>query len=236
MKRGKYMKFIVDKAVFEQIPNLKIGALVCTGLDNTQSISFASEFASAKDAVREKFMDVELAEYPVIRKWRDIYKSFGEKKARSSVEALIRRTVNGNDIPSINPLVDLYNLASLKFELPCGGENLDIIKGNIELTLANGSESFLPLGESEIEKPNVGEIIYKFQDTVICRNLNYRESDITKLTSKTKNAIIVFECINDDNITLNEALDYMSKHITEKLGGTVQKAILDNANKELEIN
>jgi DNA/RNA-binding domain of Phe-tRNA-synthetase-like protein len=146
---------------------------------------------------------------------------------------LIRRIVNGKVIPSINPLVDLYNIASIKYEMPAGGEDLDVITADIELTFADGTEEFICLGETEAEHPNPDEIVYKFGSTVICRNFNYRESDITKLTEDTQNALIVFECVNAyDTAILQEALDDLSGQIQKFLRGDTRTFVLDKDHAE----
>lgn len=220
------MKFTINGEIFDRISPLRIGVLVLENINNRADIGefVAKEYADVGRNIVSKFDGIELAEYPVIRKWRDIYKDFGEKKARSSIEALIRRTLNGNPPPSINPLVDIYNLASMKFEVPCGGENLDAMGTDMELTFATGNENFIPLGQTEPEHPNVGEVIYKFADTVICRNFNYRESDVTKLTHDTTRAIIVFEDVAEG--VLETALDWVSKKATEFLNATVLKTTI----------
>ena len=222
------MELKVNKEIFNQTPDLNIGVLFLEGIDNTVDISgyVKSEYAKIAETTRVKFDGVELAEYHVIKKWREIYKSFGEKKARSSIESLIRRVVNGKDIYNINPLVDIYNLASLKFEMPCGGEDTDVMTADLELTFADGNEIFIPLGETVTENPNPGEIIYKFGDTVVCRNFNYRESDVTKLTENTKNAIIVFEDISGNAENLKSALTWTGEKATELLGAKVAFQIL----------
>ena len=46
-------------------------------------------------------------------------------------------------------LVDIYNSISLKYALPCGGEDIDKFAGNIKLTAAVGNEEFIPLGTDE---------------------------------------------------------------------------------------
>lgn len=219
------MKLQINKQIFEQLPNLKVGVLVLSGIDNKVDISkfFDSEIEIITRNLTSRFDGMELGEYPLIKKWREIYKSFGEKKARSSIEALIRRIVNGKGLYKVNPLVDLYNLASLHFELPCGGEDIDSMKTHLELTVANGSEVFLPLGATETEKPNSGEIIYKSGDIVVCRNFNYRESDITKLTENTKNAIIVFECALGDANNLNKAITWLSEKVKVMLKAKVER-------------
>jgi len=47
------------------------------------------------------------------------------------------RIANGNPVGSINPLVDLYNLISMK----CGGETLDAIQGDLVLEQVDGTRS-----------------------------------------------------------------------------------------------
>lgn len=220
------MKFIVNEKLFEKYPNLNIGVLLFKGVDNTiTNDELKNNFDTVINSVASRDFG-ELADYPVVHAWRDVYKSFGEKKARSSIEALIRRVVNGNEIPLINPLVDIYNSISLKYELPAGGEDLSVISGDVELTYADGSESFLPLGSEILENPNVGEIVYKFGDTIMCRNFNYRESDITKLTENSTDVILVMEDIlGSDN--LETALLELCELVSKYLGGSFDKVILN---------
>jgi DNA/RNA-binding domain of Phe-tRNA-synthetase-like protein len=82
-----------------------------------------------------------LSENPVIREWREAYQKFKTKKgARSSIEALLSRVKKGNALGTINPLVDIYNAISLRFGLPCGGEDIDTFAGTVRLTTATGTE------------------------------------------------------------------------------------------------
>ena len=230
------MKFKVNEKLFDEYEGLKIGVITCKNIDNSKlKNDITEDTENVKTHIKDKFADVELANYPVVRKWRDIYKSFGEKKSRSSIEALIRRLLNGHDIPSINPIVDIYNMLSLKYEVPCGGEDTDTIKDDIELTYANGTESFICLGSTEEEHPNEGEIVYKSGNTVMCRNFNYRESDITKLTEDTKNCVLVIESVVADNSNLENALKELSQMVEENLGGTTEIKILEKANNEIEL-
>ena len=230
------MKFIVNEKLFDEYESLKIGVITCKNIDNTKlKKDITGETENIKAHIKNKFADVELANYPVVRRWRDIYKSFGEKKSRSSIEALIRRLLNGHDIPSINPIVDIYNMLSLKYEVPCGGEDTDTINNDIELTYADGTESFICLGSTEEEHPNKGEIVYKSGNTVMCRNFNYRESDITKLTEDTKNCVLVIESVIADNADLINALKELSQMVEENLGGTAEINILEKANNVIEL-
>ena len=124
-------------------------------------------------------------------------------------------------------------MLSLKYELPVGGEDLTKIEGNVELTYASGNETFIKLGSNEEETVNKNEIIYKFNNTVICRNFNYRESDITKLTEETTDCILVIESILDSKI--KDALEELSKLIETHLSGKTEINILSKDNNEIEI-
>ena len=227
------MKFIVDKKLFDNYKDLSVGVIVCHNINNKKDININKEYQEVKKQIKDKFSNIELSEYPIIKKWREVYKSFGEKKARSSIEALIRRTVNGKEIPNINPIVDLYNMLSLKYELPVGGEDLAKIEGDVELTYASGNEKFIELGSNEEETVNENEIIYKFNNTVICRNFNYRESDITKLTEETTDCILVIESILDSKI--KDALEELSNLIETHLSSKTEINILSKDNNEIEI-
>ena len=232
------MKFKVEKEIFEKFEPLKVGIVVCKNINNkVTSKEISKEFTKEKEDVLKRFEGVELSEYPIFRRWRDIYKSFGEKKNRCSVEALIRRTINGKEIPEINPLVDIYNTASIKFELPCGGEDLIKVYDDIDLTIANGKEKFLPLGEEEVVNPEPGEIVYKSGNTILCGKFNYRESDITKLTEDTKDAVLVVESsLKEDDEKLEEMLTYLAQNVEKYLGAKCQMCILDKENSEKEID
>ncbi len=54
--------------------------------------------------------------------------------------------LGGGEIPHISNLVYIYNLISLKYRTPVGGEDLDRIDGNIFLKFAEGDERFVVLG------------------------------------------------------------------------------------------
>ncbi|MCL2439081.1 MAG: phenylalanine--tRNA ligase beta subunit-related protein [Alphaproteobacteria bacterium] len=232
------MKLAINPEIFAKYAPIRIGVLVLENINNSSDVGafFDAEYAALEEGIAAKFEGVELASYPVVRRWREIYKSFGEKDARSSIEALIKRVKNGKGLYRVNPLVDVYNLASLKFEMPAGGENVAAIGGDMELTFADGSEKFLPIGATDTETPNVGEVVYKFGSTIVCRNFNYRESDITKLTADTTRAIIVFEDALVEDGRLSEALAYMGEKAAELLGAkVVRSAVLSADANEVEI-
>jgi DNA/RNA-binding domain of Phe-tRNA-synthetase-like protein len=174
----------------------------------------------------------------VIKVWRDAFKKFKTKKgARSSIEALMKRVDKGNSIGTINPLVDIYNSISLKYALPCGGEDIDTFAGDLRLTKAEGEENFITLGSEKSAPPYEGEIIYKDDKGAVCRCWNWREAVRTMLTEDTKNAFLCIESVDENRSDdLDKALNELAELVEKNLGGTYSISILDIKNKGILID
>jgi DNA/RNA-binding domain of Phe-tRNA-synthetase-like protein len=232
-------RFIIEDNFWELFPDTSIGVIVAKGLENSvTSPDFANMLEEASEKVRVSLEGAELAKHPVISVWREAYKKFkSPRENRSSIEALIRRAYNGKQVGIINPLVDIYNYVSLKYMLPCGGEDLDVVKGDIRLTRAAGDEPFTPLGSETNEPPAEGEVIYKDSEGAICRCWNWREADRTKLTDETKNVFLCIESVDDRRReTFEAAVRELSEQVKRYLGGSLQVFILDVKNKEIIID
>lgn len=210
-------KVILDKEFLGIFPEGEVFLLELKGIDNTKKEDEYEKFASLlNDATKEtsKFFTEEVfSNNEVVKIWREAFSKFKTKKgARSSIEALLKRANQGRTFNPINPLVDIYNSVSLEFALPCGGEDIDSIDGNMHLGLAKGGERFLPLGEEKDSPALEGEIIYYDNSGAICRCLNWREAQRTMLTENTKNAILVIETINESQKQrAEEALQKLKK-------------------------
>lgn len=230
------MVFKVHPKIFEDFDDPVIGVIVARDIDNTGNYPEIDRLLRETEAdLREKLNGTEVSEHPHIAPWRETYRRFGSKpkEYRSSVEALARIVLRGLEIRKISPLVDLYNLASIKYLVPVGAENLDKMQGNLELTFADGSEDYIPLGEEENDPPRPGEVIYRDDVGVICRRWNWREGDRTKITGSTKNAVIVLESVA--SIPLKEAVEELADLVKKYCGGEITTHYLDKNSPELEI-
>ncbi|HYE83017.1 MAG TPA: B3/4 domain-containing protein [Clostridia bacterium] len=232
-------RFVIEKGFWELFPEASIGVIVVKGIDNTRtSPDFAGMLEEASKQVLVKLEGAELAKHPVIAVWREAYKKFkSPRENRSSVEALIRRVYNGKQVGTINPLVDIYNFVSLKYMLPCGGEDLDVVKGDIRLVRAAGNEQFVPLGSEENEPPAEGEVIYRDEAGAICRCWNWREADRTKLTEETMNAFLCIESVDSSRRDVfKAAVKELAELVNKYLGGSCQVFFLDRNNKEISFD
>ncbi len=143
----------------------------------------------AEASVRSKVSIESVAEHERIRPWRDAFKAFGAKPSeyRSSIEAMTRRALRNDELPSINALVDIGNIISLRHLLPVGGHSLDGLTRDMELRFATGSEDFIPLGATENEHPLPGEVIFAEGNTVLTRRWTWRQGSTTLTLPETRN-------------------------------------------------
>lgn len=222
----------VTEEVFHAFPDAVLGVVVVDGIDNTHGAdAILEELRREEGRVRERLAGIQVPEHPYIAPWREAYRKFGAKPKDhpSSIENLVRRALKGQPLPSINPLVDLYNMISLRHLLPVGGEDLDRIAGDVLLAIAGADEPpVLLLGEPEARPPKPGEVIYKDDLGAICRRWNWKEADRTKLTAATKRAFLVIEGLPPVGRELVErASRELAALVREHCGGRVEVAVVD---------
>ncbi len=235
--------FIIKDDFWELFPQVEIAVISAKGIRNTEA-----HVAEVRQEIHEllkesskeanKFLTEEsFSENKVISVWRKAYQQFKTKKGvRCSIEALLKRIEKGKGVSPINPLVDIYNSVSLKYGLPCGGEDMDNFKGDLLLTKAIGGELFLALGDEENDNALPGEIIYKDEAGAVCRCWNWRDGQRTMLTENTVNAFLIIESVDTDKRCDLEAAASLLAELTQKyLGGTTEISIMNNMKRELAL-
>jgi DNA/RNA-binding domain of Phe-tRNA-synthetase-like protein len=234
------MKFKIDPQIFARFPGIRIGVLILQGIDNGKGQQGALKILREEEKKQNSLLQgVDFGTLPETAGWRPIYEAFGSKPRdyRSSVEALLRRVRAGSgSLPSINPLVDLYNYISIHYYLPVGAEDLGKVVGDIKLTYAKGNESGKYIGGVEEETCYSGEVIYRDQEGFICRRWNWREADRTKIDENTKNAVLVIEAlpvVSDEK--LMSVLGEAKRLIEEQLGGRAMQKVLSVNDPEIEV-
>ena len=232
-------RFIIEESFLEVFDDFRIGVIVLKGINNHKKgeDDYRSLLDDAQRESMKYYPDEDFSSNEVIKVWREAYSRFKTKKgARSSIEALLKRVAKGNSIGTINPLVDIYNAISLKYGLPCGGEDIDKFVGDVRLTKAMGNEEFITYGSDLSEPPYQGEIVYKDDKGAICRCFNYRECVRTCLEEDTVNAFMVIETVDQKSMErLNGAIEEMASLISKHLGGEATVYYLDKNNREIII-
>lgn len=235
------MKVIVDKNFWEIFPEAQISILSVKGLNNQVDESKDSYFQGLLHQASKKALeflpDENFTQNEVIQDWRETFTKFKTKKgARSSIEALLKRVKQDRDFYPINPLVDLYNSVSLSYALPCGGEDMACIQGDLHLGKAKGGEAFFPLGAEEDSPALPEEIIYYDEAGAVCRNLNWREAKRTMLTEGTQDAVLVIEAINArQKARADQAMECLQGLIEDYFGVTGQVTHLTVAQPSVQL-
>lgn len=231
-------KFIADESFFEIFPDAKLGVLLIKNMENGESPDELKDLLLKSNEEAEKFItNPKFSDNEIIREWRDAYKKFKtKKKARCSIEALLKRVEKDNIVGPINALVDIYNSASLKFGLPCGAEDIDSFVGDLRLTLTEGGDEFYAIGSEENEPTKEGELCYKDDQGAVCRCFNWRDGTRTMINDDTKNTFLIMEILNEEKLeTLNEALDFISELSEKYLNANIEKYIVDRKNNEINL-
>ena len=180
----------------------------------------------AEASARQALADRPVENLPHVAAWRDAYRAFGAKpqRTRNSLEALLRRAATG--LPRVNRLTDTYNAISVLHQVPLGGEDLDRYAGPPRLVRATGHEPFgtTASGQTTIEHPDPGEVVWCDDAGVTCRRWNWRQATRTQLTDDTTTALFIIDALDpftDD--ALVAAAEDLVAHLG-RLGRDVQVA------------
>lgn len=231
------MNFYIVPSIFQKYPHLKVGVLLVKGIDNSGDHAAIQKLTEKTMLqIKKEYEGQDLTKIPKILDWREAYKAFGYKPAsyRSSAEALLRRVMQDKGLPDINPLVNLYNLISVKHSLPVGADDWDQVDGSIHLTIAKGDEPFTTLGSREKATAKEGEVIYRDDTEVLCKAWNWRESDKTKITPQSHNVMLVIEGLeNTRPLEILKALKELSALVQSHCGGQAELYYLDQEISEV---
>ncbi len=135
------MKVIVSPEILRICPEF-VGASVEAAVLNTSfSEGLWQEIKSICAEYKAHLTPDLLKDMSGIHATRRVYRAFGKdpSRYRPASEALVRRVLQGKDLYQIDTLVDLINLASMKFGYSIGGFDADKFTGDT-LTLGIGRE------------------------------------------------------------------------------------------------
>ena len=197
----------VDPAVLEVRPDYRVLLVAVEGLSPRPRDDISEQLLQrAEAAARAAIEHTPVTELPHVASWREAYRAFGAKpqRTRNSLEALLRRAASG--LPRVNRLTDTYNAISVLHQIPLGGEDLAKYEGPPRLTRATGDEPFdtAAEGDSVIEHPDPGEVVWCDNAGVTCRRWNWRQARRTQLTDDTTSALFILDAL--DPVTDDELL------------------------------
>src|SRR2546421_3177049 len=224
--------------ILARYPSVVGGAILAQGMSNGPSPdSLLSAFQAEQLATLQRIADTPLSQIESLASWRNAFRGFDvdPTQYRSAAEALLRRLTKKGDIPSINMLVDLGNLVSIRYALPVAVFDTRLLHGTVTVHFANGTERYTTLGQAEVEHPEPGEVAFSDEThLVIARRWCWRQSEQSAAQPETTGAIITVEAHHaGGRRNIEAALNDLLKLLIKYAGGTFISAILDTKNPAL---
>lgn len=188
--------FQYDQALLADYPAIQAGVLLATGLCNGPTPPALQARYQAEQTLVNGRLPASLSDVPALAAWRSAFRRFGVNPTqyRCAAEALLRRLSKAGDIPSINTLVDIGNLVSIRYALPVAVFDWRAVTGTVTVHAAAGRERFTELGSQEAVHPEPGEVV--FSDTtglVLARRWCWRQSAESAAQPDTTTALLVVE-------------------------------------------
>jgi DNA/RNA-binding domain of Phe-tRNA-synthetase-like protein len=233
------LTYSISKEIFDRFPGYYRGVVLAFDVNNGPSPqSLVQMLRDAEESVRRQAAIESIAEHPRIKPWREAYKTFGAKPSeyRSSVEAMARRALRNDPLPSINALVDIGNIVSLQHLVPVGGHSMDDLTQDIALRFATGEEDFVPFGATDSEHPLPGEIVFTEGNTVLTRRWTWRQANHTLTLPETHSIEFNIDLLPPIELEEVHAIAYQVMNlVSEFCGGRMSYEILSANNQQMKL-
>jgi DNA/RNA-binding domain of Phe-tRNA-synthetase-like protein len=195
------MTFSYDAAIVERFPAVVGGVIHAVGVTNGASPpALVEAFQAEQQAVLARIGSTPLSDLASLAAWRRAFRAFGVDPTayRSAAEALLRRLTKQGSIPSINTVVDIGNLVSIRYGLPVAVFDQRAMTGGTTVRFATGAETFTDLGSGERQAPDAGEVIFVDEAGLVCaRRWCWRQSAESASGPMTTEILVTVEGHHD---------------------------------------
>jgi len=214
-----------DADVSEKFPELSIGI----GIINKVHVEKENKHMNALkravyEEVRAKYDIETLKDNKTVRAYRDFYWKLGidPTKTRPSGEALLRRVLHGNELPTISTVVDAYNLTSMKTIIPISGFDKEKLNPPFDARFAKDGETFIGIGMTKPTTLTDNMLVLADKKRVLCI-YPHLDSDHTKITEQTRNVLVVgYGAPGITEQQLKEAVETTLSYIKQGAGGEIE--------------
>ncbi len=206
--------------VGDDVSELGINAVYAL-IKNVNVRNKANELESLKSGSVEGFLKENLNNDKIVKAYEELYRTVGADvlQPMKVFQDMVKKS---GRIPTINTIVDSYNLVSIKTKVSMGAHDISKIHGNVKLKIADGSELYVPLGETEPEPIQKGEYVVVDDKHVLCR-LEIKQGNHTKIDKNTKNILLYAQGNKETSDEyIEKALKDACESIIKFSGGTYE--------------
>ena len=211
------MNIIVTDKISAVCPEF-VGAAVEAHVQNT---TFCPELWDEINALcedyRTRFTTVRIKEMAAIEATRRVYRACGKdpSRYRPAAEALIRRVVQGKELYQIDTLVDLINLASMKYGYSIGGFDADKFVGDtLALGVGEPGEPYEGIGRGMLNIE--GMPVYRDQKGGVGTPTS--DNERTKIDITTTHVLVLINGYDGNTETVSANADFV-KSLLERYAG-----------------
>ena len=202
------MKIIVEQQIENVCPNF-VGACVEAEVENTP---YSEELWKVIDRQGEQFRQLfttqTVKDISAIAATRSVYKACGKdpSRYRPSGEALVRRVLQGKQLYQIDTLVDLINLASMKYGYSIGAFDADHFSGNtLILGIGREGEPYEGIGRGMINI--AGLPVYR--DEIGGVGTPTSDNERTKVSVGTTNLLVLVNGYDGNEQGVRDTAEYI---------------------------
>lgn len=169
---------------------------VMRGMKNSATNEEFQKLAQAElDEIRSSLTELAIQSDGVLAGFRLLHQKVNcsNRKHVASPENLLGMLLRNGRLPTINLIVDIYNLVSCQTRLALGAHATDKVEGGVELRLTKGDELFVPLGSDKPKPVGRGEYAYVDRSNEIICRLEVRQVEKTKVTLDTTSCFYIVQ-------------------------------------------
>ena len=210
------MNIIVSQEIAAVCPGF-VGACVETTVANAPAPQgLWQEIEALGEHYREILTTETLKKRSAIAATRRVYRACGKdpSRYRPAAEALIRRLLQGKELYRIDTLVDLINLASMRFGYSIGGFDADKIEGNtLTLGIGRAGEPYEGIGRGML---NI-EGLPVYRDNQGGVGTPTSDNERTKIDLHTTHLLVLVNGYDGDEAQVRATAEYILQ-LAERYG------------------
>jgi DNA/RNA-binding domain of Phe-tRNA-synthetase-like protein len=217
------MQIVIEDVVLRKFA-IRVGSAAIKGVRQTEEArsEIRHEVANVDEELRSSYSIGEVKDVRTIRLQRDFFWRMGvdPTKVRPASEALLRRILLNKGLPRVSPIVDAYNLASVKTLLTFSAFDLARIDPPLSVRFSREGEVVVLIGQRR-KKLTGKELVLTDSAKVLCVYV-HGDVDETKVTAATTDVLVVAYGIPSmPREELKEGLTVAANYIQRFAGGEI---------------
>lgn len=206
------MKITISREIKALVPEFNIIAyemdvVVC------QTETVRQLIKDTEADLKSKYTIDDVIQIPTIKEGRDGYKKFGKdpSRYRLAVESLYRRIVKNYDLYSINDVVDIGNILSIRTMRSTAILDRDKIVGDIVVRLGKAADDYEGINRGKLNVENIPVYV----DEIGPFGSTTSDTERTSITDITQRILVLIICFSSKDIesNINEMIDLYTKYV-----------------------